>query len=207
MLAYRRIPIWENRRRRRVLALFKTSLEEFALNYDPGPMRHERRDHSKAEAARVQINRILHHASDIIEAAGVNPVVVWSPPPVVGGRPQEIDVVLNVFNLERYLIPFSPLYDYIERALGIYEHDERAAAVRTVNPIYWLGRVFDYVSRLPFIALSRAGFDAGSIEDSLVGRLFRFTVYVVGGLASLVTILEFAGATSVVRSTIQRMLP
>jgi len=206
MLAYRRIPIWENRRRRKLLARFEALLEEFGLNYDPGPMPREGRDHAKAEAARVQINRILHQASDIIEAAGVNPVIAWSPPPAVGGHPQEIDVVLNVFNLERYLIPLSPLYDYIERALGIYEHDERAAFLRTINPLHWLGRVFDYLARLPFVALSRAGFNVAPIEESLVGRLFRFAVYVIGGLASLATILECVGVTSFVRSAIEQAL-
>ena len=50
-------------------------------------------------------------------------------------------------------IPANTAVDFIERALGVYQSDRRAALVRTINPLWWLSRGLLWFARIPFVFL------------------------------------------------------
>jgi len=90
----------------------------------------EREETVKAQQARLQINRALDEIHKIISAAGVSTVIGYAPPPITGGLAGNIDVLLNVFNIQRYGISPNTILDQIDRAIGIYENNKRAATLR-----------------------------------------------------------------------------
>lgn len=153
-------------------------------------MVNERIEKPEAEEARVKINRMMDEAHDIILYSGVSPSIRYTPPAVVGGYIQNIDLVQNVFNLHRFQITANNLLDFIDRSIGIYESNKRPALLRAINPFFYLGLAFDLVARVPFVLIGRAGFNRKKVEESLAGRLVKGSIYIVTTLASLLTVLQ-----------------
>lgn len=180
MLMYRRIHIWENRRRLTVLYRFRDLVEEWGSSPALGQVR-------------VDINRLVEDVSAIIFAARISPVFHWEPPAIVGGPKRKIDVVANLFHLADFDIPEVTVLDTVDRAIGKYEKDQTSTLMRTINPIYWIARILDYTVRIPFLFLRRAGFDVGRIEASFLGRTVRFVVYVVIAFAALLQVFSLLG--------------
>ena len=123
--------------------------------------------------ARQRINLTTVKVHRIILAACIAPIITWSPPPLIGGRVQEINLILNLFGLDRYNISASHVVGFIEMALGVYQSDRTAALRRTINPLWWLFRGLLWFIRIPFIVLGAVGFDADRAERSVLGRLVK----------------------------------
>src|SRR5258706_10490859 len=130
MRSITRILKWENTRRLAVLIRFRGLLVDYrsGTTYTfmaDGPIETE-----DAKRVRVQVNREVDEVRRIIWATAIVPAVNWTPPATVGGYAQTVDLLQNLFNLHRFQIPFDVVYDYIDRALGMYEHNATAAAKR-----------------------------------------------------------------------------
>jgi len=80
--------------------------------------------------------------------------------------------------------------DVIERAIGIYENDRLNALFRTVNPLFWIGLILDYIVSLPFKVIGKVGFNQKKIESLITGRVIKGTLYLIMVLAAFLTVLE-----------------
>ena len=112
-------------------------------------------ENTEAVQARQRINSTVDQAQRIIEAAGIPPSMRWMPPRMMGGHVQQINLLLNLFELDRFQIPSQNAVDFIERAIGVYQSDRMAAIRRTINPFWWLFRGLLWFARIPFVVWVR----------------------------------------------------
>jgi hypothetical protein len=102
-------------------------------------------------------------------------------------------LVDNIFNLHQLKISPQTLFDYVERAIGVYRDDKVKSLVRTLNPLFWLSIVLDYVSGLPFTVLGALGLNLSKIEDGLVGKFLKGCFRVAVVVTVLAVILDHQG--------------
>ena len=181
MNSYRNISIRENTRRIEVLQEFHNDVISY---FDSS---------TEATEARQRINLKVDQVCRIIVKADIATTMTWTAPPAVGGRKQQLDILLNLFNLDRYRIPVDYAVDLIERAIGVYQSDRTAAWVRTFNPFWWLFRGLLWSVRIPFIFLGAMGYDAARMERSAWGKFFKAIISLVGMAAALLTIFNEPG--------------
>lgn len=206
MTPYTKILPWENARCLERLSEFRNLVVEY-FNYSKADWRvSDRIEEPKAQEARVKINRMMDEVHDIILFSGVNPTYRWTPPPAVGGYVQNLDLVQNIFNLQPFQIAPTVVLDVVDRAIGIYEGNAKAAFLRAINPFFYIGRVFDFVARIPFLLIGRAGFNQAKAEASLIGRLIKGVIYVVTILASLLTVLQILELHGPIKDFVKRFL-
>ena len=200
MNSYRNIPLWENVRRLEILGEFRNDVVRYFENCEhperawmvDGPI-----ENTEAVQARQRINSTVDQAQRIIEAAGIAPSMRWMPPRMMGGHVQQINLLLNLFELDRFQIPSQNAVDFIERAIGVYQSDRMAAIRRTINPFWWLFRGLLWFARIPFVVLGAVGFDAARMERSVLGKFFKAIISaimtLVGMVAALLTIFNEPG--------------
>jgi hypothetical protein len=193
MRSWKRITAIENSRRLQVLTEFRGLVIKYFNSIKPGHGMGAPIENEAAQMARSEINRLMDDAHKIVLAAGVNPTLTWTPPPMVGGYVHNVDLVINIFNLGRFEISPNLLLDMIDRAFGIYDRNRSAAMVRTFNPLFYFGRALGLLADLPFVAAGRAGMNRQRMEESLLGKLLKLIIYLAGGVASILTILHLMG--------------
>ena len=154
MNPYRNISLRDNSRRLRILEEFRNDVVSYFNHSSPLRLGEGRREETEAVQARQRINLTVIQARRITEAAGIAPSMTWTPPRMMGGRVQEIDLFLNLFELDRYHISANHAVGFIEMALGVYQSDRTAALRRTINPFWWLFRWLLWFARIPFLVLS-----------------------------------------------------
>ena len=197
MRPYTKILVWENNRRLKKLAEFR----ELVINYfqhsqyqQPLGVDPRRVEEEAAIEARIYINRIMVEIHDIIRHSRINPILTYTPPPAVGGYVQQVDVIHNIFFLDRFGMGVKEVLDFVDRVIGIYESNHRASLFRIYNPFFYLGILSDVISDFPFIALSKLGYDREKAESSTLGRLLKGVLYLIAALiaflAAFLTILQ-----------------
>ena len=200
MNSYNDIPVWENNRRRQVLADFHNDVVTYFNNSNYRgnfvELGDNRIEEPEAMEARRRINLSSHQAHGVVVAAGISPIVEWMPPAIVGGYAQKIDVIVNLFGLDRYSISAKTAVGLIEMAAGVYESNHKAAIIRTFNPLWWLSRVLLWFIRMPFLLFSAIGFNTRRAENSLPGKLVKLMTAV----ASILTILHLMGLLPAVKA-------
>ena len=127
--------------------------------------------------------------NSVITSAGIKTVAYYSG----GGSGGSIDLIQNVFNLHYYLIGYEQVLDMVDRAIGVYESDKSNALLRTLNPLFWISLILDYIVSLPFKFVGKMGFNQSRIESSIVGRIVKGIFYLVTVLASFLTALDLLG--------------
>ncbi|MCD6271380.1 MAG: hypothetical protein J7K30_00705 [Deltaproteobacteria bacterium] len=150
----------------------------------------DRIEEEAARVARVKINRVMVETHDIILNSGINPTLTWTPPPALGGYVRDIDLIQNIFNLHGFRIGPDEVMDYIDKTIGIYESNHKPSLIRTFNPFFYIGLVFDAISELPFIAIGKFGFNRQKVESSVIGRVVKGILYLITVVAALLTILQ-----------------
>ena len=205
MIYYKRIPFWINRSRINFLRDFRDFVETYFYNSKADRTGDGRIEEQTAKEARVKINRNMDEVYQVIVLCGVNPRLTYTPPPAIGGYAQNIDVIHNIFNLNHFSIPPDPIFDFIDRAIGIYEKNHSKSIVRTFNPFFWISELLIYVARLPFKLKGRLGFDQEKAEQSLIGRILKGILYIVTLLASLLTVLHLLDLLTYVRNILKNI--
>ena len=190
MKYYKKILVWENYRRIEKLVEFRNLVIEYFNNSRAEWMADGRIEEEAAQVARVKINRIMDETHNIILHSGINPTIIWTPPPAVGGYVKNVDLIQNIFNLYGFQIGSDTVLDYIDRAIGIYESNHKPSLIRTFNPLFYIGLVFDAISELPFIAIGKLGFNRQKAESSVTGRLVKGVLYLITVVAAFLTILQ-----------------
>lgn len=201
---YTKIPVWENKRRLSKLAEFRGRLSSYFNNSRADWMEEDRIEGETAQEARVQLNRSMDEVHTIMLCAGINPRVTWTPPATVGGYVQNVDLIQNIFNIQRFSICAKYVLDFIDRAIGVYEANRRKAFARTINPLFYVGLMLDWLGSVPFAIIGRIGFDRDKAESSTIGRLVKGLLYLITVLASALTALQLLGYLDVVRNFVQK---
>lgn len=190
---YKKITIWENRRRVNFLIEFRELVNGYFDNVEYRRFMQHPIENRGARERRTQINMKLKRVSNIIDLAGVYTSVYHSPAPAVGGFAGHVQILANIFNLYQYRMGKRDVLDCVDQALGVYNDDRINSILRTVNPFFYIGMVFDYLVSLPFTLLRKVGFNQSRIEESIIGRVAKIFFHLILGIASFLAILHYLG--------------
>lgn len=191
MLYFNEINYWQNKNRLKFLTEFRHQVNNYFQNSESDWMVNARIENDTAVSARRKINQTLDKADLIISLSGVSPVIHYSSPPAIGGYRQNVDVILNIFNLYDFQIGPKAVYDMIDRAIGIYEENRKISIFRTFNPFFWINLLIKYIISIPFKILGIFGFDHKSFEITGIGQFIKGILYLITVFASLVTLINF----------------
>jgi hypothetical protein len=190
----------ENRRRLTKIMAFRNQVVEYFNNCTPE--RFEAIENDRARKLRTDINISLDEVHEMVNAAGISTLMLYDPAPMRGGFAGNVDVLLNIFRLPYLQINPNAAYDHLERAYGIYIRNGRAARFRMFNPFFYLARLLDLLSEIPFAILGAMGFNRGKAEASPLGRIAKIVIQIVLFLAGLFTVLYYLGLMDGVRDAI-----
>ena len=205
MRHYTKILIWENKRRLNKLREFRSLMIRY-FNHSRVGFGGGRVEESAAKEARREINRLKDEIHSIILDSGIDPGFSWTPPSAVGGEETKINLIEDIFNLDQFDIgPNNVLY-LIDGAIGIYDANRRSAFVRTFNPFFYLGRVLDAITDLPFIIIGIFGFNRQRMKASAVGRLVKGSLYLIIIVAVFLTILHLLNFLEPIKQFVYKLL-
>jgi hypothetical protein len=142
---YRNITFGENRVRLRLLSEFREKVVIYFENSRINMMNGSHVETEDAVKAREAINAIMKRAYRMIRLADIKTSALSSPSLTVGSQCQNIDLILNVFNLSRNNIPTHVAVDLIEMAISVYKSNRLDSFIRSVNPFYWLAVMLGYI--------------------------------------------------------------
>ena len=142
---YKDIAFLENRARLKLLKEFQNLAAVYFNNSTLNMISSIYVENNEAREARAAINLVIKDAYKMIRLAGIKTAALSAPSLSVGGQCQNIDLILNIFNLARNNIPTHVAVEYIERAVDVYKANRVAAFFRTINPVYWIA---DLVKRI-----------------------------------------------------------
>lgn len=182
MKNYTRLSFWQNISKRRHLRKYQSQVERYFQLIDYS---YDRNIIDNPESK--EIRRYLNNQSELIQIilidAGLSPNVIHTPAPAIGGLAQRINLVDNLFNLQNYDIESQALIDFIDQAYGVYERDFFKSIIRTINPLYWGGRVLEMIASSPFYLLGQIGFNQYRLETSLFGRIIKLIIKIVSTIS------------------------
>jgi hypothetical protein len=185
--------VWVNATRHRDLTSFGARAKEYYQNATITWPEKDLVENDRARSLRQSLNRDLAYIESLVSLAGVSDKVSVREAPMLGGHVfQGVPLLSNMFNIHMLDQEPQSVFDFLDRAIGVLEHDRRAAWVRTFNPFFWIGLFFSSMARVPFLILGELGFDRARAERSLLGRLFKALIWMIGILGSLATLIEFS---------------
>jgi len=204
---FTKVTVWENRSRLDDLDVFRSQVIDYFndIHYDGFG---EIDVGESAMKVRTNINLVIVKIGLIIRASGINPVMEYTPPPMIGGRIMEIDLVSNIFNIHNYRIPPQAIIDVIEKSIGVYQENIIPSLIRTINPLFWLKRMLSFVGAIPFEILESAGFPMQKAKSSFLGKTIRLVIEIAAFFASVLGIMQLLGYSSgleTIRSSLDRI--
>jgi hypothetical protein len=209
---------WECVHRLQTLKEFRRQIETYMAHSEAWERRYRRpegncpTDHI-GEQSREKINQMIPKVSHFLFEAGAYPTVSWRDAPAAGGSKYEIDIIQNIFGLNRFEIPLRVVIDHIERGIGYYQNDLVGSLLRTVNPFWWLERLVAAIIRIPFRIVEWAGYDSDKAEESAGGKLYKviaglatFVAGIIAVIAAVIQTLDILGLSQPLIEIIQRLL-
>lgn len=172
---------------------FRNSVVDYFNNCEFDEWDRSFRENEKARSLRSILNQNLLNIQEIIHGADVATYITYTAAPIAGGRRQNIDLILNVFQLHQYEIESNYLLDFVDRAIGVYKRDQNKSIFRTFNPFFWIGVLLDLIVSVPFKLLGKAGINTKAIEESIFGKISKFILYIVSLIAGVITIAQPLG--------------
>lgn len=104
------------------------------------------------------------------------------------GTGEEIDIIGNIFQIERLRGTKSLIIDLLDMTYGFYNEKHSKSLRRLLNPFFLIGEFI----RLPFHIGKFAGFNKiDKIEFSIIGKLWKLFLGLVFFFAAIATILSF----------------
>ena len=181
---------WECKRRLTELLSFREAVRTYFQNtaFDTRGRRHAVTDLSEL---RTKINVMIPEVVRSSHKIGHSLSIDYTHPGY--GVRGSINVVENLFGLDRQQIPVSKAFDYIDRVIGDYDRQLATLKKQSWNPLYWLRLGFLAVIGFPFRILGAAGFNAQALEQTVAGRIVKATVGFVIFLAALLQVLSLLG--------------
>jgi hypothetical protein len=150
---YDRLTIVRNRHRARELRVFRRLVYEYFVQseYDVEDLPI---DWAGAGATRAEINRMLPRMLQIVQAAELGRSSSGSPRHV-GAR--AVEILERIFDERPSGGAFQEILDVIDMATGVYDANQFAALMRTLNPFYYVTTALGYLAGLPRSALVAIG--------------------------------------------------
>ena len=192
MKSYKKITYLQNKKRVKELQLFRENVVSYFKSRKQSSWGESYETDASTEFRR-NINLAISKIQGIIHSADIDPVLVYTPPPAIGGYIQRIDVILNIFNTIHYQIPPNKIIDFIDVAIGRYTDDYLKALIRTFNPVFWIFEIIEFIARIPFFIIGWIGFNQKKVEASLVGKIIKSVVTLITVIAAIVTIAQGLG--------------
>lgn len=194
MVKYKKLTIFQNLKRKNTLNNFIRLIRDYYTSVNHvGFIEIETQENKTSLSCRTQINMIINNVHKYVIDAGQNPVMIWTPPPIVGGYVMNIDIIVNVFDLNRYQISLAKLQDVIQRSFASYHDTTILSIINTINPFYYFGYSIKWIVSLPFSLLIDIGFSRSKVEDSNVVKIIKAVGELIGWLSSLLIILQILG--------------
>jgi hypothetical protein len=106
-------------------------------------------DAEGARTARSHINRMLPRVLGIVRAAGIGGVPVRDTTTDPGQILGRAEVLHRIFNARPGDGLDQQVYDLIDMAIGVYDGDRPVALMRSINPLYYAGRILSWLGRGP----------------------------------------------------------
>lgn len=190
MKTYNRKTFFENKKCIENLNQFRQMVDDYLKNIKKDMFEIEPIENNKAANLRQKINLRTRHIQQIIIESGIVPILEYSPPPASGVFFQKnIDIISNIFKLERLQIPYTHIFDFIDQSIGIYENDRRASIIRTFNPIFWIKELLDFIVGIPFYFLKKSGFNS-NLEEAFLAKIAKFITYLISLISGAWFILD-----------------
>jgi len=175
------------------LRKFRTVAFDYFQNIQHVP-RHIARQpimNEKSQKARQEMNLMMKDVVLCFDLLGITHYVRYTPPPMIGGYIQDVDILANIFSLSGFDISAQTVFDGTDRAIGACENECRRLLRKSFNPLYWLGLLVGWVFHLPFKLLAAAGFDANRFEGSILGKTLKLIWALILSFAAIIpAILE-----------------
>ena len=191
-MSYKKLPIWENRRRVELLHKFRELFVSYYNNLQPGGFAQSLVENAEAQQTRVKINLVLQDVRRAIVEADCYSAVRYREAPIAGGRVYTVDPIANLFFLHQNEMAPNFVTDPTETAIGVYEGDRIWSLIRTFNPLWWAWQLISWLASLPFAMLGSLGFNRIGLENSVFGRLFKLFAEVSILAVALLQIDEIA---------------
>lgn len=187
----RELTVWEIYKRIKFLREFRGKLESYfnIVDYNLG----ELIDNDRSRILRQEINTNLSVLMGYIREAGVGTTIFYSPPPISGGIAGNISILDNIFNLASFNVGPQVVIDILDQAVGIYSSEKHRAWVRTINPFWWLWRLFRTILHTPFMIFEEAGFNSKTLEKSIIGKIIKVLLSLALIISALIPILNAFG--------------
>lgn len=183
MRKYSDLPFWGNIIRSRQLEKYQSRIQEYFNLVDYDDLERAIIDNQESKKIRRLLNKQAGAIEIYIIETGLSPCLTHIDAPAMGSRATRVNVIDNLFNLQYFDIEPQEVIDIIDRALGVYEKDFAKSVIRAINPIFWLGRILELISSIPFYLLGRIGFNQQKLEESFIGRLVKLVIKVATLLA------------------------
>ncbi len=143
---YKDISFGENRIRLKLLTEFRLLVVKYFTNSTLNMISGIYNEKQEAAEAREAINLILEKVYEIIRLADIKTYSASNTIFSSFGNGNNMDLILNIFNLGRNEIPSGIAIDYIERAIDVYKSNRLSSFIRTINPFFWIKCLFNYIS-------------------------------------------------------------
>lgn len=170
MLPHTQLTIIRNRHRARELREFRNRVEVYfersERDADDMVM-----DWEGARAARADINRMLPRIIRIVRAAGIGGPLASQTVTDPGVGVGRADVLERIFTVRYGDGVDQEIFDVLDMAIGVYDSDVALSLLRTINPLYYAGRLLSFLGRGPRRAFTAIGFGRGPAHDA--ARLAR----------------------------------
>ena len=163
-------------------------------------------EESAAKEARREINRLKDEIHSIILNSETTPSFSWTRPVAAGGDETEIDLIDDIFDLDQFDIGANNVLGLIDRAIGEYDSNRKSAFIRMLNPFFYLGRVLDTISDLPFIVIGIFGFNRQKMKVSAVGKLVKGILYLTIIVAAIFAILHLLDFVEPIKQFVHKLL-
>jgi hypothetical protein len=83
-----------------------------------------------------------------------------------------MEVLHRIFNARHGDGLDQQIYDLLDMAIGVYDGDRPVALVRSINPLYYAGRILSWIGRAPRKFFSALGFGRRrTLDDARLARL------------------------------------
>lgn len=144
MIPYNELTIVRNLYRARELREFRKWVEVYFERSEPDA-NEEVFDLEGARAARSHINRMLPRVLATVRAAGIGGTPPRDTTTDPGHSLGRVDVLSRIFTARFGDGVDQEILDVLDMAIGAYDGDRGASLVRTINPIYYGGRLVGYL--------------------------------------------------------------
>jgi hypothetical protein len=135
---FKNITFGENSSRLKLVRNFRDLVAVYFENSTLNMMNGTYTENHEASEARAEIIIIIKEIYELIRLAGIKTSAASTSSLAHGRKGQNIDLIMNIFNLGRNEIPPEAAMEYIEDAIDVYKSNRLPSFIRTLNPFFWI---------------------------------------------------------------------